>query len=106
MATCKEEVHVGDIGTALRITLTEDCTTILNLTGSSSITMYLLKPDASVLTVTASTVGSPVDGIVEYLTQAGDLDQAGTWKIQVQVQFPSGTWKSNIEKFKVYPNLA
>jgi hypothetical protein len=42
---------------------------------------------------------------MQYVSVTGDLNVVGNWKIQAFVQLPSGQWKSNIEKFKVYTNL-
>jgi len=39
------------------------------------------------------------------LTTAENVDMTGKWKIQAKVTLPTGTWSSNIEAFKVYPNL-
>ena len=106
MATCKEEIHVGDIGTAFRVTLLDDCLTAVDLTGFSSLEVIFQKPDGTNVTKTASVYeGLPQNGVVEYITIADDLDQVGTWKIQAKVVLPTGTWRSSIDKFKVYANL-
>jgi len=106
MASCGREVHVGDIGTAFRVTL-NDCDVVVDLTGQTTIEILFLKPDGTALTKTASIyLGDPTLGIIEYLTVLGDLDQEGTWKIQGHVVLPTGEWHSDTEKFKVYTNLA
>lgn len=106
MASCKEEIHVGDIGTTFLITLTDDCTNAVDLTGWTTLSVYFEKPDKTSITRTASiSGGDPTLGLIEYATILDDLDQAGTWKVQAYVVLPTGSWKSNIDKFKVYPNI-
>ena len=105
MATCSnQEIHVGDIGTAFEVTL-EDCGSVVDLTGASSIQYIFATPSGATLTKVGNLLTDGTDGIVVYNTIADDLDEAGTWKIQVKVVLPTGTWSSNIEKFRVYPNL-
>ena len=105
MATCGREVHLNDIGTALRVTL-YDCDVVVDLTGISTAEIVLQGPDEISQTFTASVYqGDPTLGIIEYLTQANDLDQEGLWKIQAHVVIPTGEWRSDIEKFRVYANL-
>jgi len=105
MATCGEEIHVGDIGTAFRVTL-YDCDVVVDLTGITTAEITFQKPDESTVTKTASIyVGDPTLGVIEYITLANDLDQEGSWKLQAHVVIPTGEWRSDTEKFKVYANL-
>lgn len=104
MASCADEIHVGDIGTVFQITLT-DCNVAVDLTGYTNLDMIFLKPDGTVVVKDAAIFGLASDGIIRYTTIANDLDQVGTWKIQAEITLPTGTWRSDIEKFKVYANL-
>lgn len=105
MANCaNQEIHVGDIGTAFCVAL-EDCDGIVSLVGASNIEYTMTKPDGSSVVKTATLFTDGTDGKVVYNTVAGDLDQVGIWKLQVKVTLPTGTWNSNIEKFRVYANL-
>ena len=45
------------------------------------------------------------DGKVYYNTIAGDLDEAGLYKLQAKVILPSGTYYTDIYSFKVHCNL-
>ena len=106
MATCGREIHVGDVGTVFRVTL-YDCDVIVDLTGYNSVQIKLQKPDETVDTHTATIYqNDPTLGIIEYITQAGDLDQDGLWQIQGYVDIPTWTGHSDTEKFKVYTNLS
>ena len=40
-----------------------------------------------------------------YDTVAGDLDEAGLYKLQAKVIVPSGTFFTDIFSFKVHPNI-
>lgn len=105
MATCSnQEIHVNDIGTAFEVTL-EDCGTVVDLTGVISIEYNFTDPQGNNEVKSGALLTDGTDGKVVYTLQSGDLDEAGIWKLQVKVQLPTGTWNSNIEKFRVYPNL-
>ena len=102
---CKAEIHLGDIGTAFRITLT-DCDVPVDLTTATVLNIIFKKPDGSSAPKTASIFGDPTDGVIQYLTvDENDLDQLGTWELQAVVTLSTGKWSSNIDKFRVYENL-
>lgn len=98
------EIHKYDIGTAFEVTL-KDGDNTLNLVTSSVKEIHFQKPDGTVVEKTAQFRTDGSDGIIVYITVADDLDQTGSWKIQAKVTLPTGTWSSDIEKFKVYDNL-
>jgi hypothetical protein len=104
MATCIQEIHIGDIGTVFEVEL-KDCLTIVNISSATVKQIIFQKPTGEVLTKTAIFSTDGTDGKLRYITVANDLDLAGTWKIQAKVVLPSGTWSSNVDKFKVYSNL-
>jgi hypothetical protein len=104
MATCIQEIHIGDIGTVFEIEL-KDCLTVVNISSATVKQIIFQKPTGEVLTKTAIFSTDGTDGKLRYITVANDLDLAGTWKIQAKVVLSSGTWSSNVEKFKVYSNL-
>jgi hypothetical protein len=98
------EIHVGDIGTILRVTI-YDGTEIVDVSNVDSKTIYLQKPTGATLTKTAVYYTDGTDGIIQYVTEDGDLDQAGTWQIQAKIDFGTDVFNTNIEKFKVLRNL-
>lgn len=104
MACSVEEIHVGDIGTVFEVTL-NDCDAIVDLTGALSQELIFKKPDKSVITRTTVFKTDGTDGIITYTTVANDLDQKNSWQVQAKVTLPTGTWSSDIHKFKVYDNL-
>lgn len=98
-------VHVNDIGTALRFTVKNQDGDVFDLSGYSSIVIYLQTPSATVLTKTATLVTDGTDGKLQYVTLNGDISEAGTWRAQVKVEKGGGSWKSEVVKFKVKANL-
>jgi len=104
MVTCVQEIHLGDIGTIFEIEL-KDCLTVLNISAATVKQIIFQKPTGVSVTKTAIFSTDGVDGKIRYVTVSGDLDVVGTWKIQAKVVLPTGTWSSNIDKFKVYSNL-
>lgn len=99
------EIHLGDIGTAFRLTILDCSGTPVDISAASAMEVIFRKPDSTVVVQTGVFYTDGTDGIVQYVTIANDLDQTGTWKIQAEVTLPTGTWSSNVETFKVYKNL-
>jgi len=108
MACSEEELHYNDIGTVMMITMT-DCVsgtpTVLDISGASSLEVILNSPSGISSTKTAVLDDDGTDGKMKYTTQAGDLNEVGTWRIQAKVSFGSSTFRSNIKTFRVYENL-
>ena len=98
------EIHVGDVGTILRVTI-YDGTEIVDVLNADSKKIYLQKPLGQTLIKDASHYTDGTDGIIQYITEIGDLDQAGTWQIQARIDFGTDVFNTNIEKFKVLRNL-
>jgi len=96
--------HLGDQGTNFTIT------TLFNeepadLSNSSVVQVIFCKPDGSTITDVASLYLDGVDGRVYYTVADGLLDQVGTWHLQAFTQSSSGTFYSDIYKFKVLRNV-
>ena len=98
------EIHVGDIGTAFEVTL-KDCDGVVDISTATSKELIFRKPDKTVVVKIAVFKTDGTDGIIQYLTILDDLDLKGAWSIQAKVTLPTGTWSSDIQKFKVYANL-
>ncbi len=107
--TCTvEEIHEGDIGTVFRVTV-EEClngvSTILDVSDATTQEIRMKPPTGDAKTMTSGFTTDGTDGLVEYATIADDLDEVGNWKLQFHVVLPTGEWRSDIQKFKVYSNL-
>ena len=93
------KIYKFDIGTRLRTTLN------VNLTGYSSIEYKIEKPGGSILTKPC-TPEDLATGIIYYDTILNDLDELGTYNIQVQVVFASGSqFESKTKYFMVYDSF-
>ena len=108
MACSEEELHYNDIGTVFLITM-NDCvsgtSTVLDISGASSLEIILKSPSGVSSTKTASLNTDGTDGKMKYTTEDGDLNEVGTWRIQAKAAFGSSIFRSNIKTFKVYENL-
>ncbi len=99
------EIHLLDIGTVFEITLYDGAVILSGLDGATAKSILFEKPDGTTVEKTAAFKTDGLDGIIQYITLANDLDQEGNWKIQARVVLADGSWSSDIGKFKVYPNL-
>lgn len=81
-----------------------------DMSGNTSLSMTLTKPDGSTLTKTPTlgTVAKTVNGVslvaneyVSYTTVSGDIDQTGTWSAQVTYTDSSQTLPSDLAYFKI-----
>lgn len=105
-----DEIHVGDIGTVFELEVKDTDLNgnevIVDISTATAMTIYFEKSDQTVLTKTAVHSTDGTDGLMRYVTIADDLDMSGGWKVQGKVTLPTGTWSTDIHKFKVYPNLS
>lgn len=95
-----ENMHVGDIGTHIRVTISGydgDFT-------PTTIKFSFLKPNKTKVSKDG-VLYSASNGIVEYVTQDGDLDIKGIWKLQVWVELSDGSWYTNKTTFEVDNNI-
>jgi len=98
------EIHLNDIGTIFELTLMDD-TVVVDVSTAITKEIIFEKPDKTTTVQTASFTTDGTDGKIRYVVISGDLDQIGSWRIQGKVTLPTGTWSSDISKFKVYDNL-
>lgn len=98
-------IHLNDIGTVIQITITNCAGTAIDISNATDIDFIFKKPSGTSITRTGAFSTDGTDGVVEYTLIAGDMDEVGTWKIQVNITAPNGTWSSCFESFKVHRNL-
>ena len=99
-----EEIHKSDIGTKFLLTV-KDGTTAVDISGATTKQILFTKPSGEVVTQTAIFNSDGTDGKIYYITVADDIDETGLWQIQSKIIIAAGTFKSNIEEFRVYENL-
>lgn len=104
------EIHKNDIGTLFEITVKE-CDVngnevVVNLSVVTTKKICFRKPNKDILTVDAVFKTDGSDGILQYVTIAGDLNVAGVWAKQAFLVFPStGSWRSTLVDFTVVDNI-
>ena len=101
------EIHLNDVGTRFLITV-KDGGTPVNISGVSGGSVHQLnfrKPSDTVVNRNATLRDYGISGVMFYDTVAGDLDEAGVYKLQAKVVIPSGTYFTDIYTFKVHSNL-
>jgi hypothetical protein len=102
------EVHVGDIGTTIELTLKDgdDVVDVSSATVTKNI--LLTGPGLAMATKAASFSTDGTDGKIKWVTTAvGDLSVAGTWEVQAYVELTSPVWKGHCAKSEmiVHPVL-
>jgi hypothetical protein len=99
-----DEVHVNDIGTEFRITLTEEGTAV-DISAATSLQILIRKPSDTLLELEADLYTDGTDGVITYTSVDGDLDEVGTHKIQGKIEIDGGVFYSSIGSFKVHHNV-
>lgn len=98
------EIHEDDVGTKLLATIIDDGE-VVDISSASSFTLLIKKPNGVLLAKPATLETNGTDGKIYYITVAGDLDEAGVYKIQGLVVLPNGSFYTSIVTFKVHCNL-
>jgi hypothetical protein len=101
------EIHQNDIGTRFLITIKDDgnLVNISGVDGSSVHQVNIRKPSDVVINRNATLQDFGISGVMFYDTIAGDLDEAGFYKLQAKVVIPSGTYFTDVYTFKVHSNI-
>lgn len=99
------QIHVGDIGTAFRVTVYDENDDVVNISGATTKALLFTKPTNVTVTQDASLVSNGVSGVMQYTSVSGDLDIAGIWKIQGHIIVNSYDLYTDISSFRVYDNL-
>lgn len=101
------EIHQVDADIMILINILDENSNPIDLTAVDVLNVDLVfkKPDCTTITRRASFVTTGEDGKVRYMLLAEDLNQSGRWSVQGYVNVTSGVWHTNIQRFKVEPNL-
>ena len=101
----KDQIHLNDIGTKFEVTI-KDGTEVVDISGATTKSLLFLPPKGIRVTQAGTFSSSNgIDGVLTYTSVSGDLNEAGTWKLQAFVKLSGGTWSSDIIDFEVYPIL-
>lgn len=99
------DLHVGDVGTELIMALVDADGGPVDLTDYQSLALIIERPDGTKLEKIAAPHGDPTAGLVAAYSSAGDLNQAGHYRMQAAAALPAWTGKSQIKTFRVVANL-
>lgn len=102
----KQGFRLNDFGSKIQITIIDSNGENFDLTGYTDLKLIFKKPDDSKEEKTASIVGLPTSGVIEYIVESGFLNQTGIWEVQAYIKNSAGAWHSNINSFLVWENLA
>jgi hypothetical protein len=98
------EIHQEDVGTTFLAEVADEGRSVD--VSQAGISFVFQKPDSSSVVHPGEFITDGVDGQVRYVTQGGDLDQSGEWKMQLCVEFADLTrFSSDWKHFTVHPNL-
>jgi len=76
-----------------------------DISGATLLEIRFEKQDGSTVHLPAALGSTGLDGVVVYLVQPGDLDQAGSWRFQFEVATPSWRRFTTPVAFEVGPNI-
>ena len=99
-------IHENDIGTKFKAVIIDDeGRAPINISDATVKKILFQPPKVAAFERDAvfSTTGN--DGFIEYISIAGDLTPCGDWSIQARVIGPGYENSSEVEEFKVLPNL-
>lgn len=100
-----EEIHQNDIGVAFRATVTENSVAV-DISTATTLQLIFQKPGGTSSTKTASFYTDGVDGIMQYISESGFLNESGKWRMQGYIYLSSsGVYHTETESFKVKANL-
>ena len=96
-----DKVHKDDVKVKLKMTISRLGSPVNDT--AAIIMFFLTKPSGTVLQRTPSKPGNFTDGIAEYETVEGDLDEDGYWALAAKVTLTNGfIGFTNSELFHVY----
>lgn len=98
------EIHLNDIGVQFLVTL-KDGDDVIDISSATTKQILLLKPSLELLTKSATLYTDGTDGKLYYISESGDLNELGTWKLQCKVTIGTYTWHSDLISFKVHRNI-
>ena len=96
MAECctgESKVYIGDIGTRIMLDVCED------IAAATVRELHVQKPDGVEVIWPGALEGTTK---ISYVVQAGDLDQAGWYRVQGYVEMPGWRGHADTARFRVF----
>lgn len=100
------KVHDGDIGTVFRLTIVDADLSAIDVSSATVKKIYFQDSSGNVTSKDAEFYTDGSDGIIQYTAVSGDIDEAGTWRIQGYVEMPDGKFFTAQTTFVVMASLA
>lgn len=101
-----DEVHVGDIGTVIKVRFIDDKTKLpIDISDFTLLVIKVLKPVTGLASLLAVLSGDGTDGYAEFISIADTFSLKGDWKIQGHVEGPGYKNHTRIKEFEVFENL-
>jgi hypothetical protein len=100
------EIRVNDVGTVFELTVT-DASGAVDISGATTKQISLEPPTrANKVTKAATFTTDGTDGKMLYTTVAGDLDEAGSWRVQGYVVLDANNeFRTDIHTVTVHENI-
>ena len=99
------QLQVGNVGSLIRMTVVDQDGEPVDVS-AATLTLYLRRPDDSVLVKTPTLTSGGVDGRIQYATVANDLIKpGGPYSLQVKVVIGGNTYFSTILILQISPNI-
>lgn len=93
----------NSVGSLIEMTVTENGVALDISAATCSLTFK--KPDGTTIEREPFFETDGQDGVLQYITIDGDLDQSGLWRGQLSLVFPDGSWPTDPWTFVVDPNI-
>jgi len=91
-----DKIYVNEIGLTIILDAGQD------ITGATGITIEVQKPDGTTASWSAEVYDSQY---VKYVTVEDDLDQVGTYKLQIELTLSGWTGRGNTTSIRVYDSF-
>ena len=103
-----DEIHVGDIGTVLELTLKETVNGVsvaVDISAATVKDITLERPDETTVVRAGVFDTDGTDGVLTFTTIAGDLSLYGCYNLQVYLELAGWDGYSNIVEIEAHKNI-
>lgn len=90
---------------ALQVLVVDQDGHAVDLSAATGLQLWLLAPDGTPKPVAAAFVSNGMDGLLQAVTDAATLPQAGTWGLQAQLKFGTTLLETRWGSFAALPNV-
>lgn len=98
-------IQEHDVGLQFLIHLLDKDGNPVDVSGFTDFLIYFRRPDHTTFQVPATFYSNGTDGLIQYVTQAGDLDLTGQWGIQASYSLSHSTIYTSKDTFIVSADI-